>query len=197
MMKNVNATSSHIDPLIHTYLIVTFIMRTDDVHQRHLFYKFDFFWNCSNPHHVKYVDILPGHTTISIVPASLVLYHTLARFLLCFSIHNTSVSSSLSRVFVSPKDITWLLFNSVIHSFRSQLASWTDDIFKYYILETITLHYRVNFYISSGSFGRFTILSHFYHLLRRLHHSCTIISTFISVLKPCAYRVPFIWCLLL
>ena len=192
MMKNVDATSSHIDPLIHTYLIVTFIMRTDDVHQRHLFYKFDFFWNFSNPHHVKYVDILPGHTTIYIV-----LYHTFVWFLLGFSIHNTSVSSSLSRVFVSPKDITWLLFNSVIHSFRSQLASWTDGIFKYYILETITLHYRVNFYISSGSFGRFTILSHFYYLLHRLHHSCTIISTFISVLKPCAYRVPFIWYLLL
>ena len=96
-------------------------MRDNDIYQRPFAYNFDVFLIFSNPPHVKHIDILTEHSTI-LTP--FVIYHTPVRFSLsCSSIHSESTSSSLPRFVVPRKSITWLSFDSVIHSFGSQLES--------------------------------------------------------------------------
>ena len=103
------------------------------------------------------MDILPEYTTVFTIPTPLVIYQTHIRFSLsCSSIHNTHIPSSLLQLVVPSEDITLLSFDSIIHSFGSQLESWSGGIVKYYMLETSILHYRVICYIPSSSLIRFT-----------------------------------------
>ena len=93
-MIDVDAVSYYIDPLIHGYSVVSFIIYTDDIRRCLFSYNYDVFLNCSNPHNVKHVDMLPKYTTVSTVPSPLVLYHIIVYYyLLSSSIHNASVPS--------------------------------------------------------------------------------------------------------
>ena len=150
------------------------------------------FFNCSNPRHIKYIDLLSEYTTVSTVPTPFILYHDPVRFSLSgVFIHNASVPSSLLRLVVPPEYITWLLFDYVIHSFGSQLTSWPGGIVKHYMLEISIFYYCVTPYMLSDTFIRFTTLFYFYYLLRQLHHSHANIFTLNSRIEPCTYRVLF------
>ena len=65
MIKDVDAVFRYIDFLMYKYLVAAFIMCTDDVRRRPFAYKFGVFFYYSNPRHVKHVDVLPKHTTVS------------------------------------------------------------------------------------------------------------------------------------
>ena len=85
MIKNLDAVSRYIDPLINKYLVAVFIMHDNDVRKRHFAYYFDVFLNCSNHRHIKHADLLPKRITIPTVPNPLIhcyvpsafLYHVL------------------------------------------------------------------------------------------------------------------------
>ena len=57
------------------------------------------------------------------------------------------------------------------------------------MLGTSILHYRISSYVPSSFRVCFTTLFNFYHHLRRLYHSHITVSTLISFIKPCAYRL--------
>ena len=133
MMKNVDTVSRYIDPFIKKYLFLAFIMLDNDVRKRAFAYNFDVFLNCSNLRHVKYEDLLPEGTTAPTVPTPLVLCRTPIRFSLsCSSIHSVPTPSSLPRLVLRPEDIPWLSFDSVIHTFDTQLVSWPGGIVNLY-----------------------------------------------------------------
>ena len=189
-MKDIDAVFHSIDSLINKYLVAAFILSDNDVHNRPFGYNFDVFLIFSNPRHVKYVDLLPDYTTVTTILTTLVQFHISVRFSLsCSSVHSVSTSSSLLRIVFPLADIIQLSFESVIHAFGSQLASLPGSIVNHYILETSILNYRVASNVPSGSRLRFTTLSYFYHHLYRLHQSRTTLSTLISPIKPCVYRV--------
>ena len=59
MIKDIDAVSRCIDPLINKYLVVAFILRDNDVSQRPFAYNVYVFFNCSNPSNIIYVDNTP------------------------------------------------------------------------------------------------------------------------------------------
>ena len=61
MMKNIDTVSLYIDPLIHTYFFIVFIMRTDGVCLCHFTYNFDVLLKFSNPHHIKMQGVTRVH----------------------------------------------------------------------------------------------------------------------------------------
>ena len=116
MRKDVDTVSCYIDRLIYKHL------RTENIPLRPFAYNLGVLLLCSNSLYIYETDLLLKHKTISTIPIPQALYHLPIRLLLSISfIHHVSVSSSFPSIIISPEDIIWRLFDSVINSFSSQL----------------------------------------------------------------------------
>ena len=100
------------------------------------------FSTCSNPRHVSHRDIFSAHDTISTSPTPSVLYHYYIRF-----------SSNLPSL-PSPSNpppfpvlqfhpIISFSFDSVVHSFGSQLILWSGSIVQHCMLETSDFYFYI------------------------------------------------------
>ena len=164
-------------------------MPSKDILLRPFAYNFDVFLTCYNPRHVSYIDISPSHDNLCTLPPPSVLHHYFIRF----SFNLLSLSPPLNDspfpgLVVPPNNIIWLSFDSVIHSFGSQLTSRPGCIVQHYMLEASDLHFRVASYFHSRSSTYFTTLQHLFHHLHRLHHCSPLRSVLAPRIKPCAYH---------
>ena len=145
-------------------------MQSKDIHLRPFTYNLDVFLSCFNPHHISSADTTSSHNTVSTLPTPSVIYHSPIRFSSALSISPlVLLDSPLPSILVPPDNITWLYFDSILHSFRSQLQPWPYGIVKHCMLETDPLHFRIATYFHSNSYLHFTTFTHLFHHLHRLH----------------------------
>ena len=157
MMKDVDGVCCHIEPLYIDILLTLLLCVPRTSFYDPLPITLIFFPTYSNPRHISHKDISPAFGTVSTITTPSVLHYYPIHFSSNLkSLPTTSNISPLLGFEVPPNNIISLSFDVIIHSFASELISWSGSIVQYYMLEKSTLYFRIASYLHFHSSLHFT-----------------------------------------
>ena len=168
MMKDVDGLSRHIDPLIHRYLVQTYIMRAADTTQQPFAYCHDTFASCSNPRRVVASDTTVITKSSFTLPFFPIVHHSPINFISTPTLQLVPPLQPKLPLFhhnIISEGILWLFFDSITRFLGSLLSHWPAGSVRHYIFETELRHYHLSIFLSSSPPPKYATLLHlFYHL---------------------------------
>ena len=159
-MKDIDALSCNINPLIHQYLVTASIIDCDDIISRPFYvqtscksfcihinsYLLFYLWTFYSPSHSSSFTSEPINIVFIHVPVYYLKFLSLLRKL------HGSLSILLFSFWLSLSYLAWYFIT-------------------YFAFETSTLHFCISSFLPSDSTLKYTTFSNFYYHLNRLHHS--------------------------